>query len=569
MTNSEYLRRQDGTYRRFSGRKNPQKICTFWPQPTHARSERTSEGDRVRFDLQLFSSTAQTVLENQTESSLRSLAWDTLPPAFRLCPPIRTNRECLSELVQQQLSDSELPVVFVPSSNGWNTANGLRYFLFGEHLILPPELEGKVSPPQDPSLRVHLDLELPERQAAGWFTHVLSSVPHLSLPLCLANILGLLSSRLQALGYIPEGWLWVIGRSSAGKTSLVQTLCCLYDRLGPLKSCTIPAGSTIAYAASKIQLLRDTVCIVDDKALTEGGTLAGRQTALIDSLVRSTTNNTTRGVFGRKEKPACCYIIGTAESGFQAESVANRGIVLEVMNERIDFSLLNESLDGNHHHLETFWFYFIRWLVGNQELDTWLLTRVQAAAHPEASHELESPRIASHISFFHMACDLMMDYFNSIELWNQRDSEQWRSNLHAQLNQLYERQVVLLSRLHEKKDSGWLARAIAELIRSGTLKIIESKRLAFPPQCDGFRYSKRDGTVYLCFHTAPFLHALEHREIFLTLHELKQNLAPLGIFIRGSCGEATRNINGERGIMLNWTRLVEVSSTFGHQKYST
>ena len=70
----------------------------------------------------------------------------------------------------------------------------------------------------------------------------------------------------------------------------------------------------------------------------------------------------------------------------------------------------------------------------------------------------------------------MMDYFNSIELWNQRDSEQWRSNLHAQLNQLYERQVVLLSRLHEKKDSGWLARAIAELIRSGTLKIIESKR---------------------------------------------------------------------------------------------
>lgn len=76
---------------------------------------------------------------------------------------------------------------------------------------------------------------------------------------------------------------------------------------------------------------------MDDKALTEGGTLAGRQTALIDSLVRSTTNNTTRGVFGRKEKPACCYIIGTAESGFQAESVANRGIVLEVMNERIDF----------------------------------------------------------------------------------------------------------------------------------------------------------------------------------------------------------------------------------------
>ena len=560
MIGSEYVRKCDGTYKTVTGRKELQKLFTFWPQVSNAHIERTDEGDQVHFDLQLSTSTAKTVLSNQTERSLRKLAWDTVPVAFRLCPPIRVHRECFLELVQQQLSLMELPVTYVPSRNGWNHANGAYYFLFGNQLILPPVLEGQVSPPQKIALRVTLAQELTEQQIAGWFTHVLCSVPHLSLPLCLANILGLLYSRLQALGRIPEGWLWVVGRSSAGKTSLVQTLCCLYNRDSGLKSCTIPAGSTVAYASSRIQQLQDTVCVIDDKAITEGTTLSGRQTTLIDSLIRSSTNNTTRGVFGRDEKPACCYFVGTAEAGFQAESVANRGIVLEIGAERIDFSALNDCLDDSHHRLEAFWFNFTRWLVMNQSLDAWLQTRTQQAVHPDGSHQLESPRVASHIAFFHMAGDLLCDYFDSLKLWEEEIAAEWRSNVHEQLNQLYNRQLVLLSRLREQNDPNQFARAIADLVHSGTLRIVQSTHLAFPSQCDAFKYASGRGEVFICFHTDVLIGALGERGLHATYKELRQTLVPPGILIPDCDGKVTRNIGGTRGVQISWTRLVEVLS---------
>ena len=562
MVMTEYFRQLDGTYKKGSGKKVPQKVFTFWPQISNARIERTDEGDLVHFDLQLSAGTAKLTLENQTERSLRKMVWDTLPPAFRLCPPIRTHRECFLELVQQQIASMEIPVTYAPSKNGWNQVNGTYYFLFGNRLILPAELEDQVSAPQETSLQITLDHEpeLTEQQIAGWFTHVLFSVPHLSLPLCLANLLGLLSSRLQALGRIPEGWLWVVGRSSAGKTSLVQTLCCLYNRDSGLKSCTIPAGSTVAYASNRIQQLQDTVCIVDDKAITEGTMLSGRQTALIDSLVRSTTNNTTRGVFGLKEKPACCYFVGTAEAGFQAESVANRGIVLEVVNERIDFSVLNDCIDDSHHRLETFWFNFTRWLVMNQDLDAWLQTRTQRAVHPEGSHQLESPRVASHIAFFHMAGDLLLDYFDSLKLWEEEIAAKWRSTVHGQLNQLYNRQLILLSRLREQNDSSQFARTIADLIHSGVLRIVPSKHLAFPLQCDAFKYTSSRKEVFVCIHTDILMQALEERGLHPTYKKLRQMLVPQGILISDCDGKVTRNIGGVRGIQISWTRLVEFLS---------
>ncbi len=560
MATSEYIRKSDGTYKTVAGKKELQKLFTFWPQVSNARIERTDEGDQVHFDLQLSTSTAKTMLSNQTERGLRKLAWDTLPPAFRLCPPIRMHHECFLELVQQQLSSLELPVTYTPSKNGWNQVNDTYYFLFGDRLILPPELEGQVSLPQEIALRVSLAQELTEQQIAGWFTHVLCSVPHLSLPLCLSNILGLLSSRLQALGRIPEGWLWVVGRSSAGKTSLVQTLCCLYNRDSGLKSCTIPASSTVAYASNRIQQLQDTVCIIDDKAITEGTTLSGRQTALIDSLIRSSTNHATRGVFGRAEKPACCYFVGTAEAGFQAESVANRGIVLKIGADRIDFSALNDCLDDSHHRLEAFWFNFTRWLVMNQDLDTWLQTRTQQATHLEGSHQLESPRVASHIAFFHMAGDLLLDYFDSLKLWEEEIAAKWRSTVHEQLNQLYNRQLVLLSRLREQNDPNVFARTIADLVRSGTLRIVPSIHLAFPSHCDAFKYTSGRGEVFVCFHSNILMRTLEERGLHATYAKLRQTLLPPGILIPDCDGKVTRNIGGTRGVQISWTRLVDVLS---------
>ena len=560
MAKAEYIRKSDGAYKAVAGRKELQKLFTFWPQVSNAHLKRTDAGDQIHFDLQLSTSTAKTVLSNQTERGLRKLAWDTLPPAFRLCPPIRMHQECFLELIQQQLSSLDLSVVYAPTKSGWDQANGVWYFLFGDRLILPPELEGQVSPPQETSLRVTLDSELTEQQLAGWFTHVLFSVPNLSLPLCLANILGILSSRLQALGHIPEGWLWVVGRSSAGKTSLVQILGCLYNRDGGLKSCTIPAGSTVAYAANKIQLLQDTVCIIDDKAITEGTALSGRQTTLIDSLVRSTTNGTTRGVIGRKEKPACCYFVGTAEAGFQAESVANRGIVLETMADRIDFTDLNACFEDQHHFFETFWLNFIRWLVKRQGLEAWLQTRAQQAAHPEGGHQLETPRIASHIAFFHLAGDLLLDYFNDLKLWEEDDAAKWRSAIHEQLNQLYDRQLALLSRLREQNDPNVFARTIADLVRSGTLRIVQSTHLAFPLQCDAFKYTSGRGEVFVCFHTHILMRTLEERGLHATYKELRQTLVPPGILIPDCDGKVTRNIGGTRGVQISWTRLVEVLS---------
>ena len=166
MIGSEYVRKCDGAYKAVAGRKELQKLFTFWPQVSSAHIERANAGDQVHFDLQLSTSTAKIVLSNQTERGLRKLAWDTLPPAFRLCPPIRMHHECFLELVQQQLSSLELPVTYTPSKNGWNQVNDTYYFLFGDRLILPPELEGQVSLPQEIALRVSLAQELTEQQIA-------------------------------------------------------------------------------------------------------------------------------------------------------------------------------------------------------------------------------------------------------------------------------------------------------------------------------------------------------------------------------------------------------------------
>lgn len=53
MIGSEYVRKCDGTYKTVAGRKELQKLFTFWPQVSNARVERADAGDQVHFDLQL------------------------------------------------------------------------------------------------------------------------------------------------------------------------------------------------------------------------------------------------------------------------------------------------------------------------------------------------------------------------------------------------------------------------------------------------------------------------------------------------------------------------------------
>lgn len=553
--NYRYLQREDGTYRVTSDGHRASKICSFQALVLCAHTQRAQDGDTLRFTLRLSSGSVQTTLKDISERDLQKLQWETLPAAFRISPPLRTNSDFFLEYIQQMLAQIDAPVKYIPQQTGWNIANGKQYFLFGNELILPPELENCVTVPDNLPYTVFINKEISEKDVASWFTNVLTCVSTLSLPLCLATILGLLFSKLREHGHIPEGWLWVIGRSSAGKTSLVQNLCCLYNRNENLKACTIPASSTIAYASRKIQTLKDTVCIIDDKALTEGKSLSRKQTDLIDSLLRSSSNDVTRGSCVTGEMPASCYFVGTAETGFCAESVVNRGIALEIPSERIDFTNLNHHLSDTNHLLETFYAHFLHWMVEKPDLDLWLDKHIYDATHPADSHHLQSPRVASHIAFYKMAAELLLDYLAAINVLDTTAQEKWRNYITNQLQKIYERQLILLSRLRPRDGDTWLAKVLYDLICSGRLKIAESHRLSFPSGCDGFKYQKTPETTWICLRRDSLFQALEDTEIYLTLHELQKELAPRRILIRGSSGEATRNIAGERGIILNWTQL--------------
>lgn len=561
-----YVQRSDGTYRQSTEGSNPKKVCSFWPHVTNTRIERRRSGDLLCFDLCMSSTTEEMILSNQTERTLHNMRWDTLPAAFRISPPVRSNREFFLEFIQQQLAQFTPLVIYTPERQGWNSANGQLYFLYGDHLILPASLADKVIPPTPPTFTVTINDTFSEKDVASWFTHVLFSTRTLSLMLCLANVLGLLYSKLRECGHCPEGWLWLVGRSSAGKTSLAQMLCCLYNRTDGLKSCTIPASSSIAYASRKIQSLKDTCCILDDRAITEGTSLAHKQTTLIDSLLRSSSNGVTRGVCVSGEDPALCYFIGTAEEGFHAVSVANRGIILEIPDERIDFSELNRCFEAGDHFLETFYMYFIYWLVQRKDLDDWLNKHAYKAAYLPDSHLLKSPRIASHIAFFHLAGELLMDYLASLNLFEAEEEEQnWRTLINSQLQRVYERQLVLLSRIEKPKDR-WLVEALFEILRSGKLRIVKSSHLLFPLNCDGFMYNETPQRDLICIHRDSFFRVLDEHGIRISIHNVRKALAPYDILVYGSEGETTRNIGGERGIAINWSQLVKVASTSNRQK---
>ena len=199
-------------------------------------------------------------------------------------------------------------------------------------------------------------------------------------------------------------------------------------------------------------------------------------------------------------------------------------------------------------------------MVKRQGLEAWLQTRAQQAAHPDGSHQLESPRVASHIAFFHMAGDLVLDYFDSLKLWEEDVAAKWRSKVHEQLNQLYNRQLVLLSRLREQNDPNQFAQAIADLVHSGMLRIVPSMHLAFPSQCDAFKYTSGRGEIFVCFHTDILMRTLEERGLHATYAKLRQTLLPPGILIPDCNGKVTRNIGGTRGVQISWTRLVEILS---------
>ena len=84
--------------------------------------------------------------------------------------------------------------------------------------------------------------------------------------------------------------------------------------------------------------------------------------------------------------------------------------------------------------------------------------------------------------------------------------------------------------------------------------------LAFPSECDAFKYTSGRGEVFICFHTDVLIGALGERGLHATYAKLRQTLLPPGILIPDCDGKVTRNIGGTRGVQISWTRLVEVLS---------
>lgn len=72
MIGSEYVRKCDGTYKTVAGRKELQKLFTFWPQVSNARVERADAGDQVHFDRNR-SIIARTGKEKSPENGARGL----------------------------------------------------------------------------------------------------------------------------------------------------------------------------------------------------------------------------------------------------------------------------------------------------------------------------------------------------------------------------------------------------------------------------------------------------------------------------------------------------------------
>lgn len=454
----------------------------------------TGENDTVEGPLfrLLVTRGSETVLLPESFSTQSLLKWLKNMPDPRLTIFPRSKAcQMIADCVRLQLQGNPRKI-FSVTHPGWSHLDKHWIYVLGDTIFLPQGLNlcdihwnGKGS------LRVYegdsgADEANQKLESAAWFLLLARSIPQVSTPLCLYFILTLIYTRLIHMGVSPTFWLWMVGHSGSGKTSICkQTLCFFPD--SAQTPFTVSLTGTSAGINQILADRYDAPLLLDDFSSSEGTQQQKLYQDLIDAIMRHSTNGSGRHTKNGLVETHCLPVV-TAEISLKSYSLASRTLSVFIPS-GIDFSLFDQIQQNPH--LVSFVNDFLVWLVENPGLfdifsdnKAWLLS-------PDHHRPFADARLCSNMRFLYAAQWLLFEYLENIGFSKPR----WkgtRKYLLAELKKLGEINHTYLCQLKQNK-----------LSENGADWILALSHALLSKRC--FRFGKNAGelinsSIDACWH---------------------------------------------------------------------
>ena len=360
--------------------------------------------------------------------------------------------------------------VFSVAHTGWNRLGDRWAYVLREKIILPSGI-GLNDVQSDWKLQIHeaqsvADDADEKLHSAAWFLLLTRSIPQVTAPLCLYLILTLVYTRLMQLGVLPDFWLWVVGASGSGKTSICEQSLCFLPDTGR-KTFTVSMTSTSAGINQLLADQYDLPLILDDYSTSEGTEQQRGYQNVIDATMRHATNGTGRHTRNGFQKNHC-LAVATAELTPKSYSSSSRALFVFVPT-GIDFSLFDQIQQDSH--LASFVNHFLAWLVARPDIfdifksgKTWLLSPDHHRPHTDA-------RLTSHTRFLHAAQLMLKEYLKDIK-FPKSSLDQEIHYLSTEVRKLGEINSAFLQKLKQsaliRDDVDWISQLSRALLGNGT-----------------------------------------------------------------------------------------------------
>ena len=401
---------------------------------------------------------AETVLLPDSFSMQSLYKWLKAMPDPRLTIfPQSKAIQLIADSVRLQLQTNPRKVFSVAHS-GWNHLDDRWAYVIGEKIFLPQEVDIhdvqsslKLAAYEEGSLADEANKKL---NSAAWFLLLARSIPQVTAPLCLYLILAIIYTRLTDIAVFPRFWLWVVGHSGSGKTSICEQSLCFLPA-SERNSFTISLTSTSAGVNYLLGDQYDIPMILDDFSSSEGTQQQRIYRDLIDTVMRHNTNGSGRHTQNGFQKAHCLAVV-TAEAPLESYSLASRSLSIFVPTQ-IDFSDFDQIQQDSH--LATFVDHFLAWLVAHSDIFHIFEAGKFWIQSPDYHRPFSDARLTSHTRFLCAAQLLLLKYLQDIEF---PESILWREMkyLSAEVRKLGETNTTFLRQLKQSSaietDTDWI-----------------------------------------------------------------------------------------------------------------
>ena len=364
----------------FEGEKllwNGKHVCSFRPR-VHGIVEAEIDGEIVTLVKisSVFADGPESEIKSFPLSGLKNIDWLSLDLRCQINPDCSKADVYLAAIIQHALPDSTVTNEYHVGRLGLHDIEGVKVFCVGDRLIRSP------TPEQNPQINIELE-ELPnklaidiERYSELQAVQGMMRLVNLSLAagkvIFSHSLLSLMRVLYTIAGVIPSCIVFLVGETSAKKTTYSAFMTQLYDRDKGIQRPPRLNGS-IAGSEALLHDKIDCTVVLDDLFPATGQTKRHQERTFTE-LVRIIGDNTGRVIMRGNEvvskEPRCGVIITGEYLPGGAGSDAAR--LLPVRFSPVNNAQLAEC-QKEPLVVSTFYYYFITWFILNyHSIQAWV-----------------------------------------------------------------------------------------------------------------------------------------------------------------------------------------------------